>query len=712
MPTVSPSLSPRLSRLSRLAWMRLVWETYAPVLARSVLALTLFVILSVLGFWEVIGDPIRILALLGVIVLLVRDGLTARQLRRPTRSDALRRLETTAGLSHRPLDTLQDSAVLAPDLWPAHLSRAQEQAGEIRRIGRKPALSPMDRYGLRFIGPILLILALVLAWGFGTERLRRSLSPTILPPTNPYAVTFEAWIDPPDYTGRPPIYAQGDLDLQAPVGSTLVVRASGARDLPRPRFSGPDGPRFLTPEPLGRNGLEVRTIIDGSGTLDWRIGPRLKRFTIDATPDAPPVIDSVKPPEADKRDRLVLVIDAVDDYGVDRVLLEMVEITDGLEADTAFDGDVSAVDTETPPFTQASDREIKLDLTRHPLAGRKVIARLVAIDGAGQRGLSDPFYTIVPDKIFVEPLAKAIIEHRGLLLVGAGDYAPPPPGHPDMDASDGTFDTYQDAWRMGRAPEPVQRAALLIEAVTDAPDPSLFNDPVVYIGLRHAGKSIRYARSAEALTGLPDHLWKLAIRAEFGVLGTALQEMQEAQQALREGIARRAPQREIDALFTRYNQAVDAYMEELRRNATVAEEGGGGGGGQSMGSVDQIQELLDAIEEANRNGDTEGARRALAQLAELLENLQLQLTPGGGGGGGGSGDSEMTEEMREQLEDLAESLGDQRELQDETRQAEREDLLEQLGETPTGESQSPEALAQRQAEIEAIVEGLQERLGG
>lgn len=711
MPSASPHLPPRLVRLARLARARLFWERYAPVLAVPALALSLYIALTVLGAWEVIGDPVRLLVLAALTALIVRGGLRAARLRVPTRSDALRRLEATAGLPHRPLDTLQDQAVLAPDLWPAHVANAQDQAATIRRVGRTPALTPIDRYGLRFIAPLLLGLAIFLAWGFGLERLRQSLTPTVLSPTNPYAVTFEAWIDPPDYTGRPPIYAQGDLTLQAPVGSTLVVRASGARGLPRPRFVGPDGARFLTPERLGRNGAEVRTIIDGSGTLDWRIGPKLQRFTIDASPDAPPKIDSVKPPEADKRDRLVIVMDAVDDYGIDQVLLEMVELTDAMDEATAFDDQVSVFDTETPPFTQASNRELKLDMTRHPLAGRKIIARLVAIDGAGQRGVSEPFYTTIPDRIFVEPLAKAIIEHRGLLLVGADDYAPPPPGHPDMDASDGTFDTYQEEWRMGRAPEPVQRAALLIEAVTDRPDPSLFNDPVVYLGLRHAGQSIRYAKSAEALNGLPDHLWKLAIRAEFGVLGTALQEMQEAQQALREGIARRAPQREIDALFTRYNQAVDAYMEELRKNATVAEGGGEGGGPPPVGSVDQIQELLDAIEEANRIGDTEGARRALAQLAELLENLQLQLTPGGGGEGGESSDSEMSEEMREQLEDLAESLGEQRELQDETRQAERDELRERLGETPSGESQSPEALAQRQAEIETMIEGLQERLG-
>jgi len=97
--------------------------------------------------------------------------------------------------------------------------------------------------------------------------------------------------------------------------------------------------------------------------------------------------------------------------------------------------------------------------------------------------------------------------------------------------------------------------------------------------------------------------------------------MREAEAALREGIARRASKREVDTLFERYNLAVDAYTEELRRKAQEEggdQDGGGeGGGGGPSGNLDEIQELLDAIEEANAAGDTEGARIALARLAVI-----------------------------------------------------------------------------------------------
>lgn len=712
MPTTRKSLNKalptRLARLTTLARARLVWERYAPIAALPALAVSVMLILTWLGVWEVAGDPLRIIALAVTASVIIRAVRHGRYVRWPSTSDARRRLEHTAGLSHRPLDTLVDAPVLSPDLWPVHVAQARTEADRIRRVGQMPALSPMDRYGLRIIMPIALGLALFLSWGLSLERVRHVLSPTLYSPTNPYGLTFEAWVDPPEYTGRPPIYAQGDGVIRAPVGSTLVVRASGGSDLPRPRYIGMDGQRFLTPNGLGQNSAEVRTVIDRSGVLDWRIGILRKAFTVDATPDAPPTIESVEPPDTDKRDRLVIVFDAADDYGVEQVMLEMVELSDGLEEATAFDAGVSDVDTQAGGFTEATARTIKLDLTRHPLAGRKVIARLVALDGAGQRGTSAPFYTTVPDKIFVEPLAKAVIEQRGLLLTGLEAYAPAPTMPADNDATDGTFDTFQTEWRLGRASLPVKRTAALIEAVTDYPDPGLFNDPVVYMGLRHVGKTLRYARSDAALKGLPDHMWKIAIRAEFGVLGTALQEMQEAQEALREGIARRAPQREVDTLFSRYNQAVDAYMEELRKSATIG-EGGDDGGGESMGSTDEIQALLDAIEEANRNGDTEGARRALAQLAELIENMQMQINPSGGGGEGAS-EEQMSDEMREALEELADTLGEQRDLQDQTRQAERDEVRQRFGADPSGDSPSAEALAERQAQIESLVDGLREQL--
>ncbi|MEM7729519.1 MAG: hypothetical protein AAF311_09620, partial [Pseudomonadota bacterium] len=77
MPSAPPdkTLTPlpaRLRRLAVLARLRLFWEAYAPVLALPALALCAFLALTWIGTWEVAGDPLRGLALLGTLALVLR----------------------------------------------------------------------------------------------------------------------------------------------------------------------------------------------------------------------------------------------------------------------------------------------------------------------------------------------------------------------------------------------------------------------------------------------------------------------------------------------------------------------------------------------------------------------------------------------------------------------------------------------------------------
>ena len=691
-------------RLVARARLRLYWETYAPTLAPGFLAIGLFSLGAWVGLWQWIGDPVRLIVLAVTLFFLARSVLRAVSLRRPTLSDARRRVEADSGQAHRPLDVLDDRPALSADVWPAHQQKALGQAAQLSRAASRPTLAPVDRFYLRIIVPVLLAVVAISMAGFSFERLRKAVSPSWQSPIRASQVTYEAWIDPPAYTGRPPIYFKDGADVAVPAGSEFVARISGAKTAPRPRFSQGWRSRFLTPKRLGAKSFEVREIINDTARVEFRIGVSSKVFLLNVMDDMPPEVEIVEPPEADKRDRLTLVYGLMDDFGVETLQLEMALLTDETDETTAFDGDTVLANIPLPSSGQTSVESAKaaLDLSKTQFAGRKVIGRLVATDGAGQTGVSGPAWFTVPDKIFVEPLAKAIAEQRTLVMAGLNeDYAPEP--KPEWIPSDGYWNEYQPRLHWDRAPAPVKRATLLIEAITDDPD-GLYKDPAVYMGLRFVRSEMRHAESIEELRGLPEDLWRIALRAEFGVLGTALEEMREAEAALREGIARRASKREIDTLFERYNLAVDAYTEELRRKAqeegNVA-EGGGGQGGPS-GSLDEIQELLKAIEEANAAGDTEGARRALARLAEVLENMEVQLSQGGGGGGGDPSGGDMSEEQKEQLEDLADLTGKQRDLQDETEQAERRDQAE--------EELDPQELARRQAELRDLLENLGDTL--
>lgn len=707
-------LKARLTRHTRLARLWLFWERYAPVFLLAAMAVSVFLIGVFAGVWERLGDPWRGFGLLAALYILVVATYRAQKKNIPSYSEARRRVERDSEQKHRPLDVLDDSPAIGSDAWDAHYQQALTQAELLDSPKLRPAVAPHDKYYMRFVMPSLLVLAMMVGAGTNMERLRRAITPEWQAGINPNDVTFEAWIDPPDYTGRPPIYFKGQDVQDIPAGSEWVARMNGAKSAPRPKLRLDGKTRYLRLNRLGAESFETRAIIDTSGSAIWAVGTKRKIWDLNVVADTPPIVTIDETPEADKQDRLVVTYSFQDDYGVTDLRLEMAEIKSG---------DSPAFETSSfvsfplggGSLPKAESVEGKLDLTRHPLAGKKVVARLVATDGAGQSAVSGEAYFTVPDKIFVEPLAKAVIEQRNLVLQAIeNEYGPEPQNYYQPGV---IYDTFEPAVRLDRAPASVERAALLIEAVTDRPE-GLFQDPTVYLGLRNVRSRLRYARNATTIRPIPDELWSIALRAEFGVLGSALEEMREAEQALRDGMARRAPQREIDTLFDRYNNAVEAYTEELRRKALEEgnfAEGGDGGGGGGLQSTDEIEELLKAIEEANRAGDVEGARRALARLAEVLENMQVQLAQGGSESGDGM-QGEMSEEMKKNLEELADLLGEQRELQDETEETQRQ------GENQNGEGQggqgeegeealSPGELAERQEQLEQLLGRLGEDAG-
>lgn len=668
---VNDILITRIKRLTYIARAQLLWERFAPVLALGFVFALGFLTLSFAGAWQYLGDPWRVTALVIALGFFIRAAWHAQKLQLPNQNEAKRRIELDSGLKHRPLDVIADRPALNghhDDAWTRHINTARINADRAERPIWRAALAPRDPYYLRFILPVFLTAALIFGIGDNRERLRHAVSPSWQHGMSAKNASFEAWIDPPAYTGRPPIYFKSNQFVEIPEGSTLVTRVNGLKTVPRLKLALKGQTKYATPKQLGPRLFETRHIITKSGTAKYRLGSKTQLWGLTVIPDRPPLITIDEPPIADKRDRLVVTYSLNDDYGIEDLQLVMQRL-DG-------EGGPSNV---TMPITRgvrkASSAKLSVDLTKHVWAGRKVSGYLKAKDGYGHIALSELAYFTIPDKIFVEPLAKAIMENRQLMLSAIdNDYkAPPRLTRKDVENYP-IFDQYEPQFRLTRAAPNIQQAASLLDVITDSPA-GYFEDPALFLGLNFIKSQIKYADETSDISDIPEELWKVAIRAEFGTLGSALEEMREAQRALREAISRRAPQREINTLFDRYNGAVDNYLEELRKKALEEPQDenadGGQGGGQGT-NQDEIQALLKAIEEANRIGDVDSARRALAKLAELLENLEINLQPGGGGGGGDPQDGEISEELQESLEELAELLGEQRELKSETERSERE----------------------------------------
>lgn len=660
-------MNQRARRLTTRAYRHLLWETYAPVLALAALFVCLYLIGAFSSIWQRIGDPWRLIALLVAIGVPVMGIRIARKQLPPTRSQAKRRVEQDSGLQHRPLDTIVDSPVgdsQASAVWSAHKHRAHMLAQNAAPSQLRPVLATKDRYFLRFLLPFALVLACMVGAGDNWERVRASLLPIWQHGMNAKTAQFEAWVDPPEYTRRPPSYFKGAGTRSAPEGSEFVARISGIRTAPRLLIHENGQTRRITPKRLGPKSFEARAIVNRNAKAGYRIGSLKKIWGLNIETDRHPEIEFSAGPGVGKRDRLIFTYSLEDDFGVEALnLVFALENTPEVKetVPVILPGSVSR---------KLEKESASLDLTKHKWAGKKVLGYLAAIDGKGQIGTTESRKFLVPDKVFVEPLAKVVVEHRSLILASDAEYAAidPLPDYALEDLADRPmFAVDRPDRTIKRAPEPVQRAALLIDAVTNKPV-GIIQDPVVYLGLRNIHRRLLSSRSQADLEGIPEDLWDIALRAEFGLLGDALENMRTAERALNNAMARRAPQREIDALFDRYNAAVDRYMEELMKQAIEeAKNRAGDQDSSESGDTmreDEIQALLDAIEEANRLGDPVAARKALAQLAQLLENLKIQLAQGSGSGEGPS--DGMSEELKEALEELYELLGEQRQLRDET----------------------------------------------
>ena len=254
-------LGKKAQSLARRAYWQLLWECYAPVLALGVLLLTVFLIGAAGGIWQRIGDPWRLIVLIIALGFFARGILKAQRKLAPTHSQALRRVEQDSGLDHRPFDALVDTEAatnVESMAWRTHISNAKAKVENASAPRRRPALSLIDKYYMRFIAPCALVLALMVGAGDNYERIRAGFMPTWQKGMSAKHARYEAWIDPPEYTGRPPSYFKGEKQLTAPEGSEFVARISGVRQAPRLIIRDGSRTRRITAKRLGPKSFEAR----------------------------------------------------------------------------------------------------------------------------------------------------------------------------------------------------------------------------------------------------------------------------------------------------------------------------------------------------------------------------------------------------------------------------------------------------------------------
>lgn len=670
----------------------------------------LYVALAALGILERLPAAVQagtaLVFFAGAGVLAVRSY---RRYRAACEADAVKALDAQSAL--RPLSTLADRPASPTGegrlLWESHRETLVSEVSRLDVPRFKERWRAADPYALRYAAPVALGAALAVGWSALPGRLEGAFSPDFGSLFGADTLRVEAWITPPAYSGRAPVFLAADLDsVRVPAGSEVTLRAFG-RSAPLLRIDGEDGRDDTRFSAMPDGAFEATAVITADSDVSVRWWGERAAWTVLASPDAAPSATFVETPTVTSRDRTAFEWAAEDDYGVGRIFLA---VRPNLETDQPQGGDSDADGPEEAwipvpmPGTGAVSvgEATELDLTRHRWAGLEVTAEIVAIDGAGQEGRSETATFTLPEKLFLQPLAKAAQEVRVTVLREEAGYDALAVNTGAL-VADGL--NPGATARLEAAPEGVKQAAAMLDAVTYEPA-RYFEDPSLYLGLKAAQGLLQTASDKAEADGVDPLLWAVALKAEYGSAADALRALLAAKKALEQALRNGASEDQIQRLMEAFRQAANNYvaakMAEAIANGTqdapMTEDGMAGGGGGGLGSND-FEDMLNALQDLTETGAADQARQLLSDITNMLENLEFQQ--GGASGEGGwpgmpgesaEGESEgdvppEEQELTGALERLSELLREQRELNDDTLDAERGEG-QQSGQQP-GQGQQP-----------------------
>ncbi len=613
-----------------------------PLLVPALILAALFSSLAWLGLFARMPDALR-LALVAAFALAALASLyPLRFFRLPKPAEIDRRIEAANALPHSPVQVQTESLSgretdFSRALWREHQKR---MAATLERMDAglpRPRMPERDPWGLRAAAALLVAVAFAFSFGSAGGNLGDAFRAPA--PAEAVPPRVDAWVTPPPYTGKPPVFlavpGQGDA-IAVPAGSDFSLRVTGGTAEEALAYVDADG-NSRAIDPSGDPAVAAKAAAGGApaparqfagkltrdGALVLSSGrTELGRWAFAVTPDAPPTIRFVGEPKQAVNGTLELAYEIDDDYGA-------------ASANAVF----ALADAPTPgarPLYGPPDMPLALprrggkanaarttrDLTEHVWAGLPVELHLAATDDSGQTAVSETRALAMPARPFANPLALAVLEQRRLLAL-------------DANAKPRVLD--------------------LMDAITLRPEDT-FDTMAHYLAIMSARARLKLAGSDDQLRDEVDYLWEIALGIEEGDLSAAERRLRQAQQALQDALKNGAGDEEIDKAMQELREAMDEFLRELARRQQNRNSATADPDARELRSSD-LQKMMDQIENLAKSGNRDKAQELLSQLENMMNNLQAGRRPPQG---------EQDGEMRRQMDKLGEIMRRQQEMMNET----------------------------------------------
>lgn len=687
-PTLSSdrSLAGRLA-LSRLATrVSMTVERGWPLLLPLIIVASLFLSVSWLGLFPLLPETARIGLVAAFAVAALAALYPLRFFRMPSGAEIDRRIEAANKLLHSPVLVQADrpsgkESGFSQALWREHQKRMAEKLDHLGADLPRTRVPERDPWGLRAVAALLLVTAFAFSFGPSGGRMTDGFSANAARDAVPPRI--DAWVTPPAYTGRPPIFLTAPVSTAAnvnqampaftvPEGSDVSLRVTGGSGEETLSYADASGnaraidPQAATAKPPANPAppSAVRQFtgkLTADGTLTLKSADdELARWAFAVIPDKPPHIRFVGEPKRAANGAFELNYQIDDDYGAASANASFALADPQAPSARPLYGPPEMPLSLPRRGGKANAAKTTKDLTEHVWAGGKITLTLVATDDAGHTATSETKTLVMPERPFSNPLARAVIEQRRMLAL-------------DADAKSRVLD--------------------LMDAITLRPEDT-FDNMAHYLAIMSARSRLKMAASDDQLRDEVSYLWEIALGIEEGNLSAAERRLRQAQQALRDAIKNGASDAEIDKAMKELREAMNQFLQEFAAraqqnpNAPRMQQNG-----QELRQSD-IERMMDQIENLAKSGDRDSAQQLLSQLQDMMNNLQAGRQQEGGG--------EQDSEMRQQMDKLGEIMRRQQEMMNDTfrmdqmQRGERqrgENRDEQLGENgeqgPMGEQGKP-----------------------